>query len=48
MYTLGVMDMPVWVLKGINNLVSDFLWGGKGVKIAHDLMIADYDRGGLR
>lgn len=47
-YTLGVMDMPEWVLKGINNLVSDFLWGGKGVKIAHDVMIANYDRGGLR
>lgn len=47
-YTLGVLDMPVWALKEINNVVSGFLWGGKGVKIAHDVMIADYDRGGLR
>ena len=36
------------LIKGINSLCYDFLWGCRGDKIKRDIMIADYDQGGLK
>lgn len=47
-YVLNVLDMPEWVTKEVKQLVSDFLWGGKGVKIAHQTLIGEYSDGGLK
>ena len=47
-YIIGALDMPEWVHKEINKAVSDFIWGGKGVKIAHQTLIAKYKEGGLQ
>ena len=32
----------------IQNILFNFLWDGKGDKIKRDLMISDYENGGLR
>lgn len=47
-YVLGVLDMPEWVLNELNNVVSNFIWDGKGVRISQKTLIADYVDGGLK
>ena len=31
---MSVLDMPEWVMNELNKIVCDFIWEGKGVKIA--------------
>lgn len=47
-YIIGALDMPEWVHNEVNRAVSDFIWGGKGVKIAHSTLTAKYKEGGLQ
>uniref|UniRef100_A0A4W5LRK9 Reverse transcriptase domain-containing protein n=3 Tax=Hucho hucho TaxID=62062 RepID=A0A4W5LRK9_9TELE len=47
-YVMNVLDMPEWVLSELNKILVDFLWDGKGVKIAFKTLIADYEEGGLK
>ena len=47
-YVLGALDLPVWVLSELNQLTSNFLWDGKGVRISHKTLIAGYSEGGLK
>ena len=47
-YVMGALDIPEWVLKEINRVVSDFLWRGKGVRISHQTLMAGYKKGGLK
>jgi hypothetical protein len=47
-YVMNVLDMPEWVLSEMNKIVVDFLWDGKGVKIAFKTLIAGYEEGGLK
>ena len=35
-------------IKEINNLFFNFLWDGKGDKVKRDIIISDYENGGLR
>lgn len=37
-YTMTVMDVPDRVLKETETLVSEFLWGGRGVRIAREVL----------
>ncbi|KAI3358870.1 hypothetical protein L3Q82_015255, partial [Scortum barcoo] len=36
------------VLKEVERMVSDFLWDGKGVRIAREVMENEYEDGGLK
>lgn len=47
-YVMGVVDLPDWVLNEMKEVVNNFLWGGKGVKISTRTLIADYAEGGLK
>jgi len=47
-YTMTVLDVPERVLKEAEKMVSDFLWGGKGVKIAREVLENEYKDGGLK
>ena len=47
-YVMNVLDMPEWVLSEMNKILADFLWDGKGVKIAFKTLIAGYEEGGLK
>lgn len=39
--------MPVWVVNALNTIVRDFIWEGKGVKIAHKTLVGRSWEGGL-
>uniref|UniRef100_A0A671TR16 Reverse transcriptase domain-containing protein n=1 Tax=Sparus aurata TaxID=8175 RepID=A0A671TR16_SPAAU len=47
-YVMNVMDVPERVLKDVDKLVSEFLWEGKGVRIAREVMENEYEDGGLK
>lgn len=47
-YILGAIDLPEWVLKEINAIIMDFLWGGKGVRISSKTLIGNREEGGLK
>ncbi|XDV53672.1 hypothetical protein PO909_022110 [Leuciscus waleckii] len=47
-YVIGAVDLPDWVLNEMKEVVNNFLWGGKGVKISTKTLIADYTAGGLK
>lgn len=47
-YVLGAADLPVWVVNEMKEVLNIFLWGGKGVKISKNTLIADYTGGGLK
>lgn len=47
-YVLSSLDMPQWVLKEFNGMVTDFLWEGKGTRIARATLISDLKDGGLK
>ncbi len=47
-YVLGAVDLSVWVLYEMKEVLNIFLWGGKGVKISKRTLVADYTEGGLR
>lgn len=46
-YVLGVLDLPDWVFKDLNNMISNFIWGGKNVRIAMKTLIGKVKSGGL-
>lgn len=47
-YVMNVLDVPVKVGKEVERMVSEFLWGGKGVRIAREVLENDYKDGGLK
>ena len=47
-YIIAVLDVPDKIIKSINDMISDFLWDGKGVRIAKEVMENDYTDGGLK
>ena len=46
-YVLSVLEMPIWVKNDLNKIVCDFIWEGKGVKIAHGTLVGKRCEGGL-
>lgn len=46
-YIFGAVDLPRWVINEMTEITNDFMWGGKGVKIARKTLIASYKGGGL-
>lgn len=47
-YVMNVLDMPERVSKEVERMVSEFLWGGKGVKIAREVLENEHEDGGLK
>ena len=47
-YVMNVMDVPEKVMKEVGGMVSDFLWDGKGVRIAREVLENEYEDGGLK
>lgn len=46
-YVMSVMEMPGWVMNELNKIVCDFIWEGKGVKIAQKTLVGKRWEGGL-
>lgn len=46
-YVLTVLEMPVWVMNDLNRILCDFIWEGKGVKIAQGTLVGKRCEGGL-
>ena len=51
--TLGVSKfsfLPTEIVKRINNIIFEFIWGGGGKtnKVSKHISIQDYNRGGIR
>ena len=46
-YVMTVLDMPDWVMNALNEVVCDFIWEGKGVKIAKHTLVGKWWEGGL-
>ena len=47
-YVMNVLDMPDEVIKEVERMVSEFLWGGKGDRIAREVLENEYRVGGLK
>ena len=47
-YVMNVMDVPVKVMKEVEGMISNFLWEGKGVRIAREVLENEYEDGGLK
>ena len=47
-YILSPLPTNQQVIKAINKLFYNFLWNGKGNKIKRDIIINNYDNGGLK
>lgn len=47
-YIMGAVDLPQWVLNEMTEILNDFVWGGKGAKIAKKTLMAGYKEGGLK
>ena len=47
-YILSPLPTKHKVIGEINNIFFNFLWDGKGDKIKRDIMISDYENGGLK
>ena len=47
-YILSPLPTDHGAVNELKNLCYNFLSGGKGDKIKHDIMISDYENGGLR
>ena len=47
-YAMNVLDVPDRVLKEVERMVNEFVWGGKGVRIAGEVMENEYEDGGLK
>ena len=47
-YVLSSLSTCQDTLREVNNLLYDFLWGGKGDKIKRTVMVSDYENGGLK
>ena len=47
-YILSPLPTDHEAVKEVNNLFYNFLWGGRGDKIERDIMISDYEQGGLK
>ena len=47
-YILSPLSTNHKVIGEINNIFFNFLWDGKGEKINRDIMISDYEKGGLK
>jgi len=47
-YILSPLPTNHNAIKVINNIFFNFLWDGKGDKVKHDIIISDYENGGLR
>ncbi|XP_059402554.1 uncharacterized protein LOC132133669 [Carassius carassius] len=45
---MSVIEMPEWVMNELNKIVHDFIWEGKGVKIAQKTLVARKQEGGLK
>ena len=48
MYILSPLPTNHNAIGEIHNILFNFLWDGKGDKIKRDIMISDYENGGLR
>lgn len=44
-YVMSVIEMPQWVMNELNKIVHDFIWEGKGVKIAQKTLVARKQEG---
>ncbi len=47
-YVMNVLDVPERVMKDVERLVSEFLWGGRGVRIAREVLENEHEDGGLK
>ncbi len=47
-HIMAVLDVPETVIKSINAIINDFLWEGKGVRIAKEVLENNYKDGGLK
>ena len=47
-YVLSFLPTPQGIIKEVDSLLYDFLWGGKNDKITRTEMIKDYNKGGLK
>ncbi len=47
-YVLGVLDLPLWALNRITEIITKFIWGSTVSKIARKTLISKYKEGGLR
>ena len=41
-------DVPVTIIKKIEQIQREFIWNGKKPKIKHTTLINDYEEGGLK
>ena len=44
---MTVIEMPEWVMNELNKIVCEFIWEGKGVKIAQKTLVGKWWEGGL-
>ena len=47
-YILAVVDLPLWVVKRLNVIISVFLWGAPVGKIARKTLVGPYCEGGFK
>lgn len=47
-YVMSVMEMPAWVMNELNKIVCNFIWEGKGVKVAQKTLVGRKGKGGLK
>ncbi len=46
-YVLGVISMPMGIMKRLKKDVLDFLWNSKPARIAYNTLIGAVEEGGL-
>ena len=47
-YTLAVVDLPLWVVKRLNVIISVVVWGAPVGKIARKTLVGPYCEGALK
>ena len=47
-YIISVLQLPLWALNKINEMITNFLWRARVGKIARKTLIGKYDEGGLK
>ena len=47
-YIMSVLDVPERVVREINKIVSEFIWDGRGIRIAREVLENEYKDGGLK
>ena len=43
-----VVHIPTEIVKRINNIIFEFIWGGKTNKVSKHISIQNYNKGGIK